>query len=378
MIYLDNSATSFPKPQSVKKAINDAVAYGANPGRSGHKASLYSSKIIYDCRKSICELVHAPDPEQVIFTLNCTYAVNMVLKGFLKPGDHVVVSDLEHNAVMRPLTALASRNITYTVVSVTENDSEKTLSSFRNAIKENTKLVVCTQVSNVWGIRLPVERITAMSHQYGIPVLIDASQSAGTVEIDMLDSGFDFLCMPGHKGLYGPMGTGIMICSAPESLRTVIEGGTGSSSAVLEQPIVMPDKFESGTPNVSGIAGLNAGVNFVKKQSCQRILYHEISLLAALYDRLSELPNVILYTQRPDINTCGGVLSFNVKNTDCEEAAMYLSEKYGIAVRAGLHCSPLAHKHFNTEKTGTVRVSPSYYTSVNDINMLVKAVYSMK
>ncbi|MBQ2348719.1 MAG: aminotransferase class V-fold PLP-dependent enzyme, partial [Clostridia bacterium] len=222
MIYLDNSATSYPKPQSVRKAVNDAILYGANPGRSGHKPSLYSSKIIYDCRKNICELVNAQDPEQVIFTLNCTYAINMVLKGFLKPGDHVVISDLEHNAVMRPLASLASKNITYTAFHVYENDSEKTLSGFRNAIKENTRLAVCTQVSNVWGIRLPVERITALCHQYGIPILVDASQSVGTIEIDMQSSGFDFLCMPGHKGLYGPMGTGVMICSCSEKLRTVI------------------------------------------------------------------------------------------------------------------------------------------------------------
>ena len=378
MIYLDNSATSYPKPQSVRKAVNDAILYGANPGRSGHKPSLYSSKIIYDCRKNICELVNAQDPEQVIFTLNCTYAINMVLKGFLKPGDHVVISDLEHNAVMRPLASLASKNITYTAFHVYENDSEKTLSGFRNAIKENTRLAVCTQVSNVWGIRLPVERITALCHQYGIPILVDASQSVGTIEIDMQSSGFDFLCMPGHKGLYGPMGTGVMLCSSSEKLRTVIEGGTGSSSAYFEQPDILPDKFESGTPNVSGIAGLNAGVDFVRRNTCKKILRHEISLLTMLYDRLSKLPNVILYTQRPDINTSGGVLSFNIKGTDSEEAAMILSEKYGIAVRAGLHCSPMAHKTFGTEKTGCIRVSPSYFTSINDINMLVKAVYSIK
>ena len=373
MIYLDNAATTFPKPMNVRRAMNNAAAnYGANPGRGGHTLALRASEEIYKCRSKAAEFFGEENPENVIFTLNCTHAINIVIKGLLKPGDHVVVSDMEHNAVMRPLFAMGKQNVTYTVAKVSNESSDETLNNFREAIQSNTKLVICTHVSNVWGIKLPIERITAMCHQYGIPVLIDAAQSAGVQNINIGENNFDFVCMPGHKGLYGPMGTGILITPHHDKLETFMEGGTGSDSAHFEQPDASPDKFESGTPNLIGIAGLSAGIDFVKSVTTEKILMHEVNLLTHLYDRLSVNKKIILYTNRPTAKTSGGVLSFNVKDTDSEEVAAYLNKRGAIAVRAGLHCSPQAHRHFGTEEIGAVRVAPSYFNTLNEMNALAQ------
>ena len=358
MIYLDNAATTYPKPQSVRRALANASMTAANPGRSGHKMSFAASEQIYRCRVKAAELFGAGSPENVCFTLNCTYAANAVIKGMLSSGNHVVISDMEHNAVVRPLHALSKQGVSYTVVTTSEDD-EKTLSAFRDALRTNTKLVICTHVSNVWGIKLPVERIAAMCSQYGIPIMIDAAQSAGVFKINAQESGFDFVCMPGHKGLYGPMGTGLLIARRPELLSTTIEGGTGSASLSPEQPDFPPDKFESGTPNYPGIIGLSSGLDFVKSTTPARILAHETQLTTMLYDRLAK--------NSP----------FNVGSYNSEKVAAYLNEKHGIAVRAGLHCAPLAHKHFGTLETGAVRVSPSYFTTQNEILSLARAIDRM-
>ncbi len=375
MIYLDNAATTYPKPLAVRRAVSDTlVNAGANPGRSGHDMAIRASAEMYEARSKVAASFGEESPENVIFTLNCTHAVNIVLKGLLSSGDHVVVSDLEHNAVMRPLSALSERGVQYTAARVSDNDPEETLNNFRDALRPNTKLVVCVHVSNVWGIKLPIERITAMCHQYGIPVLIDASQSAGIYDINLGENTFDYLCMPGHKGLYGPMGTGVLITKHCDSLRTVTQGGTGSDSASLKQPELPPDKFESGTPNMSGIVGLGRGVDFVSGISTKKILSHEFSLISYLYERLSAMPNVILYTQKPRPDMCATVLSFNVGDADSENVAAYLNRRYGIACRAGLHCAPMAHRHFGTLERGAVRISPSYFNTVRDINVLAGAV----
>lgn len=375
MIYLDNAATTFPKPLFVRRAVNDAMSnFGANPGRSGHAMSLKASKEIYNCRSKVAEFFNEKNPENVIFTLNCTYAINMVLKGFLKSGDHVVTSDLEHNAVMRPLSALESRGVKYSIARVSEEDPDETLNNFRDALKPNTRLVICNHVSNVWGIKLPIERIAAMCHMYDIPILIDVSQSAGVFDIDIDENKYDFVCMPGHKGLYGPMGTGIMITPHHDRLNTIIEGGTGSGSVSMQQPMTPPDKFESGTGNVSGIVGLGKGIDFINSITTKKILSHEMSLVTHLYDRLLNNPKIVLYSPRPNPEMSGPVLSFNIKGTDSENVAAYLDRQYGIAVRAGLHCAPMAHKHYNTLEQGAVRISPSYFTTPRDINILINAL----
>lgn len=375
VIYLDNAATTFPKPPSVSKAVATAInIYGANPGRSGHRLSMRSAKEIYDCRVNTAALFNAENEENVVFTLNCTHALNIVIKGLLKEGDHVVISNLEHNSVVRPLKEMEKYGVTFTQAKVFEADSDKTLNSFREAINKDTKLVICTHASNVWGLKLPIARIGALCRMYGIYFMVDAAQTAGSENIDIKDCCIDFLCTAGHKGLYGPMGTGILITDKAQELRTFTQGGTGTSSGSMEHPEIMPDKFESGTANLPGIAGLNAGIRFVLKTKPENIYNRELFLIDRLYDNLSNISGVILYTKRPHKHFHAPLLSFNIDGVDSEEAAGALNKSFDIAVRAGLHCSPLAHYAFNTTDCGAIRVSPSYFTTTKDIEIFSMAV----
>ena len=373
MIYLDNAATTYPKPASVRKAVSYALEkYGANPGRAGHSMSIAASEEIYRCRSAAADFFHAPGPECVAFTLNCTHAVNYVLKGMLSPGDHAVTSCLEHNAVMRPLRALAGRGVESTAAEVVPGDDDATVEAFRRAIRRNTKLIVCTHASNVWGIRLPVERIARLGRAYGIPTAVDCAQSAGVLPVSMQE-GPAFLCIAGHKGLYGPMGTGMLIAENGSALPTLIEGGTGTNSAQLEQPSEMPERMESGTQNMPGIAGLRAGIEFVKKRGTDEIFRHEITLVQSLYDRLSRMKGIRLYAARPDFLHFAPVLSFNVGDVPSEVIGRELGER-GVAVRAGLHCAPAAHRFMGTLEQGAVRVCPSAFSNMNEINGFVLAL----
>ena len=375
MIYFDNAATTYPKPPQVLNAVNYALKnYGANPGRSGHKMSIAAAEEMYRCRLAASEFFHADGAECVAFTLNCTEAINMVLKGLLKPGDHVVTSCLEHNAVMRPLQAMAAKGVTYTAAQVFPGDNDRTLDAFRKALKANTALIICTHASNVWGIRLPIERICALGKEYGIPIAIDSAQSAGVLPIDVQDFGIDYLCCAGHKGLYGPMGTGMLITSKGSGLSTIIEGGTGTGSASFEQPDTMPDRMESGTPNLAGISGLRAGIEFVRRKGIATIYRHEMQLTQALYDRLKSMKGIRLYTDRPELGTDAPVLSLNVEGMHSEEVGQTLSRK-GFAVRSGLHCAPAAHRFMGTlEEGGAVRVCPSIFSNMNEIHGFVLAL----
>lgn len=374
MIYLDNSATTFPKPMSVVNAVMQALTkYGANPGRSGHRLSMQASEEIYKCRNVISDFFNADGPECVVFTLNCTQSTNTVLKGLLKPGDHVVTSCLEHNAITRPLSALEKRGVTFTEAEVYPIDNDATVDSFRAAINKNTKLIACMHASNVFGIRVPIERISALAHTYGIPILVDAAQSAGVLPIDVKKNNIDYLCTSGHKGLYGPMGTGILVTSKGDTLSTFIEGGTGTNSLSYFQPDTMPDKFESGTPNMPGIVGLRAGIDFIKKKGMQNISRHEHYLVGYLYDRLKNMDEVELYMPKPDSDYFVPLISFNLVDKDSELIASMLNER-GIYVRAGLHCAPSAHRCLKTIDRGTVRVCPSVFTKKCDMDFCIQAL----
>ena len=291
MIYFDNSATTYPKPQSVTNAMLFALKkYGANPGRSGHTMSRESGKRVEECRMAAMNMFGAAAPQDVVFTLNCTMALNIVIKGLLKKGDHVVTSCLEHNAVMRPLNKLEKDGvITYTKAKVYPMNPEKTLDAFRKAINSKTALIVITHASNVWGIRMPIERICALGKIYGIPVLVDGAQSAGLLQIDMQKMGVDYLCLAGHKGLYGPMGMGMLITDHGKGLNTIMEGGTGTDSMILCQPKEMPQRLESGTPNLAGICGLKAGMDFVNSKGIENIFNHESKLMNYLYDGIKNI-----------------------------------------------------------------------------------------
>ncbi|MBE6734373.1 MAG: aminotransferase class V-fold PLP-dependent enzyme [Ruminococcaceae bacterium] len=379
MIYLDNAATTHPKPKMVNYAVINALSYSANPGRAGHRMSIKASETVFNCRNKLCNLFNFDKPENVILTPGCTYSLNMVIKGTLSKGDHVVISSFEHNSVLRPLQKLSDSDyITYTVADVFEADNERTLESFRKAIQDNTKLVICTHASNVFGIKLPIYSIGSLAHYYGVMFCVDGAQTAGIHSIDMsCDSPIDFLCLPGHKGLYGPMGTGVLIINTNYAVDSLCEGGTGSSTIDFKHPQILPDKLESGTLNLPGIAGLSAGVDFVARKSTDAILKHEINLMKKLYHSLSHMNNVILYTQEPDINNHAPLLSFNIKDTDSEDVSYLLDKNYSIATRAGIHCSPLAHKYMKTDKTGTVRICPSAFTTEYDINVLERAIYNI-
>lgn len=369
MIYLDNSATSYPKPQSVSAAVSAAVRSSANPGRSGHSLSLASAEKIFSARQTAAKFFGAENEENIIFTQNCTTALNMAIKGLLSSGDHVVVSSLEHNAVMRPLEKMKDMGVSYTKAEVFPADNDKTVDSFRHAINAKTKMIICTHASNVWGIRLPIERLCALAHAYGLLFVVDAAQSAGVIPVDM-HSGYDIVCTAGHKGLYGPMGTGMMILSGNVMPQTIIEGGTGSNSISLIQPDELPDRFESGTPNFPGIAGLKAAIDFVDRRGIDNISAHEFKVIQYLYRSLEKKKKIKLYTPFPEKEHFVPVLSFNVDGYDSEEVGAVLSRN-NIAVRAGLHCAPCAHEAMGTLQCGTVRISPSVFTRMNDIDRVV-------
>ena len=377
MIYLDNAATTYPKPTSVRNAMATALQrYGANPGRAGHTMSMDAAEEMFRCRTAAADFFHAPGPECVAFTLNCTHALNYVMKGLLRPGDHAVTSCLEHNAVARPLYALSRNGVEVTEARVYPGDNDATVDSFRHSLRPNTRLIVCTHASNVWGIRLPVERIAALGHQYGVPTAVDCAQTAGVLPIDLAGSGIDYLCVAGHKGLYGPMGTGLLITARGSELATVIEGGTGTVSAQAEQPLTMPDRMESGTQNMPGIAGLRAGIEFVLARGTDHILHHEMELIRRLYRRLAQMKGIRLYTEEPTERYFAPVLSFNVGDLPSEVVGKKLNER-GIAVRAGLHCAPAAHRFYGTLEQGAVRVCPSAFSREEEMDRLALVLSSI-
>ena len=375
MIYFDNGATTFPKPKSVVNAVNYAITkIGANPGRGGHNMAMKASEVLFECRNNAATLFNIDNSENIIITNNCTTALNTVIKGILKSGDHAVISSYEHNAVVRPLEFLKNRGVEYSIAQVDYADNEKTVDNFRKAFKENTRLVICTHASNVFGIRLPIERIAALCKLNGILFCVDAAQTAGLIPIYLKNSDIDYLCTAGHKGLYGPMGTGLLIINSKVIPESLIQGGTGSLSAQVNQPEILPDKFESGTCNLPGICGLLKGIEFIEKTGIQKIHNHEFMLLELLYSKLKCIKNVKLYTPKPEINYNAPLLSFNIGDMPSEQVAEILDKKYNIAVRAGLHCAPTAHKKLGTETQGTVRISLSYFNTTSHINSVSNAV----
>lgn len=376
MIYLDNAATTYPKPQSVILASNEAMRSAANPGRSGYKLALNASEKIFDCRQKAADFFNLQNVENCILTPSCTVSLNTVIYGTLKKGDHAVISSLEHNSVLRPIKRLSDMGvITYDVAEVFEGDDDSTVDSFRNCMNDKTKLVICTHASNVFGIKLPVKRIAALCKYYGVLFCLDAAQSAGVVPIDIDDSGVDFICSPGHKGLYGPMGTGLLLINTDKIPESLYQGGTGSSTLDFKEPLILPDKFESGTLNLSGFAGLSKGVDFVRAKTNERIYNHEMKLIRRLYQKLKSIKGVELYTQMPDIEHYVPLLSFNIADKEPNSVADLLDKRFGICVRSGFHCSPIAHKYMKTGDRGTVRVSPSAFTSEKEVDSLVNAVF---
>lgn len=348
----------------------------ANPGRSGYRSAIRASEKIYDCRQRAADFFNLDRVENCILTPSCTVSLNTVIYGILKEGDHAVISSLEHNSVLRPIKRLGDmHSITYDVAQVFESDDDATVDSFRKCMNDKTKLVIATHASNVFGVKLPVNRIAALCKYYGVLFCVDAAQSAGVVDIDINDIGADYLCVPGHKGLYGPMGTGMLLINSTKIPESLYQGGTGSSTVDLKEPTVLPDKFESGTLNYSGFAGLSKGIDFVSRKTPAAIFDREIKLMQKLYRSLKSINGVVLYTDLPNKEHFVPLMSFNIKDFDSNHVAEILDKKFGIAVRAGLHCSPLAHKYMGTVDSGTVRVCPSAFTGEREVESLINAVY---
>lgn len=373
MIYLDNAATTGKKPKSVVQAVNNAlINLSANPGRSGHNLSVKCADSVYNTRNKIADFFGADGPENVIFTLNCTHSINAVLKGIIHKGDHVVVSNLEHNAVMRPLKKMG---VNFDVANVYRDDMQ-TVEEFKRKIKVNTKLVLATGASNVTGKTLPIEEIGNICKKRGIYFCVDAAQIAGVIKINMQKMNIDYLCIAPHKGLYAPMGIGVLICRKPIE-NTIIEGGTGTSSIDFLQPDILPEKLESGTVNMSGIMGVSAGIDFVKSIGIEKIKQHEYNLFERLYMGLTKNINIKLYAENPDIYSYAPVLSFNFSGVPSSRAVNVLNEA-GFALRGGLHCAPTAHKAIGTLPDGTVRASMSVFNNSQEIDALINACNNEK
>jgi cysteine desulfurase family protein len=365
MIYLDAAATTLQKPKGVSSAVGKAVKTLTSPGRGQYYNSMLSSKIAYECREKAAHLFNVPYPDNVVFTFNATHGLNMAIASLVGKGDRVVVSGYEHNAVMRPLKHIGAD----TVIAECELfDAEGALREFDRLITPDTKAVVCTHVSNVFGFVLPVEEIGKICRERGVPFIIDASQSAGALHVNFAELNAEFIAMPGHKGLYGPQGTGLLLCR--KSVSPLLKGGTGSSSKLSYMPDYLPDAGEAGTHNMPGISGLSAGLDFVMSTGTERILRHEKELIGYLIPRLSSIEGLRVFAPG-DRSLQAGVLSFLPEHMDCEYYADLLSQ-YGIAVRAGFHCSPYAHNSAGTYDTGTVRVSVSAFNTKDEMAQFIK------
>lgn len=352
MIYFDSAATTFQKPPAVAAAVEDALRTMSSPGRGGYPAAMRAADTAFVCRNELAELYHVGSPEQVVFTLNATHALNLAIKSLVPPGGKAVVSGYEHNAVTRPLAALGAQidvaaGPLFQPAAVTE--------AFDRMVTPDTDAVICNHISNVFGFVQPVEDIAALCRQRGVPLIVDASQSAGILPLDMTALGAAFVAMPGHKGLYGPQGTGVLLCGEGQKTATLLEGGTGSQSIQQSMPDFLPDRLEAGTHNMPGIAGLLAGVRFVRRQGLEAICRKERRLAQLAAEGLRTIPGVHVWAT-PDLTAQAGVVSFTADGWDVEELAGALGERE-IAVRAGLHCAPLAHRTVGTLESGTVRLS---------------------
>lgn len=376
MIYLDNAATSWPKPREVLNAMTDVLeCAGGNPGRSGHTLSIEAARVMYEAREDIANFFNIDDPLRVVFTSNVTHAINLVLNGLLKPSDRVVTSSIEHNAVMRPLRHLEKKGIELHVIPCTL-DGCLNIENIARAVNASTRLVVINHASNVVGTILPIAEIAAIAHRAGALLLIDAGQTAGALPIDVRAMGVDFFAFTGHKSLLGPPGIGGLIIGVNidiSQIEPLMRGGTGSQSELEEHPEHLPDKFESGTPNIVGIAGLHAGIRWIMERGLEAIRTHEQELTQALLEGLSSVQGVKTYGTL-DPNRSTAVVSFTVAGMQVSEVGLRLDEEHGIFSRVGLHCAPAAHKTIGSFPEGTVRLAPGVCTTMNDIKVALKAI----
>ncbi|AUG57508.1 aminotransferase class V-fold PLP-dependent enzyme [Acetivibrio saccincola] len=372
MIYFDNAATSFPKPKRVYEEMLWCMEkYCANPGRGGHKMSLESGRAVLKVREIISDFFNIKNPMQVVFTKNATEAINIAIKGVLKEGDHVITTCMEHNSVIRPLKALEKENIIELTIVPGDEFGEVDAEDIRRAIKGNTRLIVSTLSSNVNGIIMPVKDIGSIAKEKGVLFLVDAAQGAGSIKIDVEELNIDMLAFPGHKGLLGPQGTGGLYVREGIKINPLILGGTGSNSESFMQPETFPDIFESGTINTPGIVGLGYGIEYINRMGLDNINILKHKLVKTIYEGLSELRNVKIYS-RPEISKNSGIIAFNFDDVESNEVSYVLDKVYNVATRSGLHCSPLAHTKLKTIKTGAVRISVGCFNTLEEVKIVLK------
>ena len=371
ILYLDNAATSFPKPDTVMAAM---IAYqqniGANPGRSGHGRSVEAGRIVFETREALARLFHIEDPLRIALTKNATESLNIVLQGGLKPGDSVITSGMEHNSVMRPLRFLEGRGVELSVVPCSPR-GELEPDDVRKALRKNTRMVVLTHASNVTGTILPVEAVGALLRDRPeVLFCVDAAQTAGALPIDVEKMRIDLLAFTGHKSLFGPQGTGgLYIREGLENkISPLMMGGTGSRSEFEQQPVFMPDRYESGTPNTIGIAGLGAGVSFVLEQTVGTVRDQEERLISRFLSGLRDLRDDVIVYGPQDASRQTAVVSFNIKDVSASDAASYFEDNQGILCRPGLHCAPSAHRTIGTFPQGTIRFSFGFFNTQQDVD----------
>jgi len=376
LIYFDNAATSWPKPVCIFEAMNHFLKeVGANPGRSGHRLSVEAARIVYNAREAVAQLFNAPDPLRVVFTHNATEALNLALQGVLRSGDHVITSSMEHNSMMRPLRALEKQGTELTIVQCSKEGFLEP-DDVKAAIRQNTRLIAINHASNVVGSLLPVAEVGQIARDHDLLLLLDAAQTTGAHPIDLPEDYIDLLAFTGHKSLYGPTGTGGLIIGERVNLtyfEPLQRGGTGSRSEFEEQPDFLPDKFESGTPNAVGLAGLGAGIRWVFDHGVNSIRSHEKKLTQQLIDGLRKINGVTIYGIG-DAKKQLATVSFNIRGQEPSDVGLRLDEEFDIMCRVGLHCAPLAHKTIGTFPKGTVRFGLGAFNSTTEIEIALEAV----
>jgi cysteine desulfurase / selenocysteine lyase len=372
-VYLDNAATSFPKPDVVYDAVLHAMrSVGASPGRGGYRQSLEAGRILFQAREAAAGFFSIADSSRVIFTHNATGALNLALQGTLTAGDHVITTSMEHNSLLRPLYALQSKGVELSIVPA-GFDGVVSAGDIQREVQANTRMIAVSHVSNVCGAIQPLQQLSEISRTCGALFLVDAAQSAGYLPIDVGKYAIDLLAVPGHKGLLGPGGTGLLYAAPHVQLKPVTHGGTGTHSTAEEQPLVMPDGFEAGTHNLPGVAGLLAGIEFIGNIGLTAIHLHEQALLCQAEQALREISGVTVHGPSDPSGRCS-VLSFTADGVDSALLAAELDYGFDIAVRAGLHCAPLAHRTLGTLPGGTVRISPGWFTTSEEIAFFSDAV----
>jgi cysteine desulfurase family protein len=372
--YFDHAASSWPKPPKVTQAMVDCMnEYAANPGRGSHQLAVRASRALFECRRNLAKLFGIRNPNDISYASSTTMALNQATKGFLKPGDHVISTTIEHNSVRRPLEYLkTSIGIELTYVQ-TDSVGRIDLEQLKKAIQPNTRLIACAHASNLLGTILPLEEIGAIANQHGIKLLVDAAQTAGIYPIDVERMGIHMLAFPGHKGLLGPQGTGGLYIHPELELEPLLHGGTGSQSESITQPSVRPDRYESGTQNTPGIAGLNEGVKYILQETVEAIHQREWKLIQRLMEGLQAIEGVTLLGP-PSTEPRTGIAAFTFRDADSSEVAFVLDQSFGIAVRAGYHCTPLGHETAGTLERGAIRASVGYGTTEEDVEAFIEAM----